>query len=61
MGIVIMNADFYKSKIIKVLKDERYYQSILDSCAKTAFIKIYNLIDQIKNFTKQQIIFLNEF
>ena len=56
-----MNADFYRPKIIKLLKDESYYQSIPDSCAQKTFIKIHNLIDQHKDLTNQEMDFLTNF
>ncbi|MCG8076000.1 MAG: GIY-YIG nuclease family protein, partial [Candidatus Thiodiazotropha taylori] len=60
-GIVIMNAQFYKSKILEMLMDESYYTSIPNSNEKEVFTKLKQLIDQNKNITIQEIDFLLNF
>ncbi|MCG7874810.1 MAG: GIY-YIG nuclease family protein [Candidatus Thiodiazotropha endolucinida] len=60
-GIVIMNTDFYKGKILKILTDENYYQSVPDSNIREIFSKINNLIKDHKNLTKNEIDFLLKF
>lgn len=60
-GIVIMNADFYKGKILEILTDDNYYQSVQDSNTREIFSKINKLIKNHKNLTKKEIDFLLKF
>ena len=60
-GIVLMNTDFYKRKILEMLVDESYYSHILDNCRKETFHKIRNLIGTNGNLTNMEIDFLLNF
>ena len=60
-GIVLMNTDFYKRKILEMLVDESYYSHILDNCRKETFHKIRNLIGANGNLTNKEIDFLLNF
>ena len=46
-GIVLMNTDFYKRKILEMLVDESYYSQIQDNCRKETINKSQNLITEI--------------
>ena len=59
-GIVIMNVDFYKSKVLEMLTDVSYYKSIPNSNTKTIFSEIKDLIKG-SNMTKQEIDYLLNF
>ena len=60
-GIVLMNTDFYKRKILEMLVDESHYSHILDNCRKETFHKIRNLIGANGNLTNKEIDFLLNF
>ena len=50
-GIVVMNTDFYKRKILEMLLDDSYYSQVQDNCRKETFQKLKNLIGTISNLT----------
>ena len=54
-GIVIMNIDFYKRKVLEMLTDESHYQPVPDDNRKEIFDKINNLIKNNKKLTKKEI------
>ena len=56
-GIVLMNTDFYKRKIIEMLIDESYYSHVLDNSRKETFNKIRNLISTNGNLTNEEMDF----
>ena len=60
-GIVLMNTEFYKRKILEMLVDESYYSQIQDNCRKETFNKIKNLIGTNGNLTNKEKDFLLNF
>ena len=60
-GIVIMNTDYYKQKIMKMLEDDTFYKSTNDNCNKATFKKIRELIKLSKDITRHEIDYLLNF
>lgn len=60
-GIVIMNKDYYKSKILEMLSDASYYENISDNDQKHIFGLINNLIGSGGSLTKNEQDFLLNF
>jgi len=60
-GIVIMNVDFYKKKILEMLDDNEYYQEIPTSNKNEVFSKIKSLINKNGKLTKHEIDYLLKF
>ena len=50
-GIVIMNTDFYKRKVLEMLTDDSYYQPVPDNNRREIFGKIDELIKSHKKLT----------
>ena len=57
-GIVIMNTDYYKQKIIDMLEDDTFYKAANDNCSKATFKKIRELIKLSKDITRHEIDYL---
>lgn len=60
-GIVIMNKDYYKNKMLEMLQDNTFYKATEDDCSKTTFKKIRALIRESKDITRHEINYLLEF
>ena len=60
-GIVIMNTYFYKDKMLEMLANDSFYKTTNDTCSKTTFKKIRNLIKLAKDITRHEIAYLLEF
>lgn len=60
-GIVLMNADFYKYKMLEMLTDESYYSTIPENFRKEIFGKIERLINKNKHLTNKEKDFLFNF
>ena len=57
-GIVIMNTDFYKRKVLEMLTDDSYYQPVADNKRREIFDKIDELIKSHQKLTKKEKEFL---
>ena len=53
-GIVIMNTDFYKRKVLEMLTDDSYYQPVPENKRREIFDKIDKLIKSHKKLTKKR-------
>ena len=53
-GIVIMNTDFYRRKVLEMLTDDSYYQSVPENKRREIFGKIDELIKSHKTLTKKR-------
>ena len=60
-GIVIMNTSFYRDKMLEMLANDSFYKTTNDTCSKTTFKKIRNLIELAKDITRHEIAYLLEF
>ena len=60
-GIVIMNTSFYRDKMLEMLANDSFYKTTNDTCSKTTFKKIRNLIKLAKDITRHEIAYLLEF
>jgi len=60
-GIVIMNTDFYKRKLLAMLNDVEYYKQIPDNGSQITLSKIRNLLKENNKLTKQENDFLVKF
>ena len=60
-GIVIMNTSFYRDKMLEMLANDSFYKMTNDTCSKTTFKKIRNLIKLAKDITRHEIAYLLEF
>ena len=57
-GIVLMNVEFYKNKILEMLNNE-FYSSIPNSNKKEIFARLKELINQNENITDHADFLLN--
>ena len=60
-GIVIMNTEFYKTKVLEMLSDENYYKPIPGSNQLQNFNKIKTLTTENRRMTRNEINFLLKF
>lgn len=60
-GIVLMNVDFYKKKILEMLQDETYYKNIRNDDAKGTLNKIKHLLDATPGLTEKEKDFMLNF
>ena len=59
--IVIMNTAFYREKTLEMLANDSFYKTSNDTCSKTTFKKIKNLIKLAKDISRHEIAYLLEF
>ena len=60
-GIVIMNREYYKTKMLEMLGDNSFYRQANDDCSKTTFKKIKSLIKLSGDVTRHEIDYLLNF
>ena len=56
-----MNTAFYREKMLELLANDSFYITTNDTCSKTTFKKIKNLIKLAKDITRHEIAYLLEF
>ena len=60
-GIVIMNREYYKTKMLEMLEDNSFYRQANDDCSKSTFKKIKSLIKLSGDVTRHEIDYLLNF
>ena len=57
-GIVIMNKEFYKTRILDMLEDDNFYEEVPHDCSKITMKKIKNVIQLAHEITQNEINYL---